>query len=316
VDDVTEVGSKDNLWDRVTEGSEFLVGWLESSLGAFWQVKNKSWLIDLDSVGTGCLQLLEKLNIDWDKLFDERDWLNGLVTVWLSEVEERDWADKDWASVDTSLLCLKELNNSFWVGDELEGLRILEGWLHVMVVCIEPFNHLQRWDIDTLLLETTTHGEVFIDRVEVIFSVSLWDSLDGNVSVFNMKVFVIATYTEILDVSKNLIVQSEVIAGDDIDTSLLLDFPVGKTETLGLGEELSLSDLSTPVVLCGLLEITVYTHAGETEDRSVRVFISIILVTCSTVRRLMSLPLAFSSRGRDESKDLRLNHVCGPEELR
>ena len=46
---------------------------------------------------------------------------------------------------------------------------------------------------------------------------------------------------------EDLVVESEVIAGDDIDTGILLDLPVGETKALGLLEELSLGELSTPV---------------------------------------------------------------------
>ena len=76
------------------------------------------------------------------------------------------------------------------------------------------------------------------------------------------------TYAEILDVGKDLIVEGEVIAGDDIDTSLLLDIPVLKTKSLCLREEVGLGELASPVSFGGLLQVTVYSHAGETEDRS------------------------------------------------
>lgn len=79
-----------------------------------------------------------------------------------------------------------------------------------------------------------------------------------------------ATYSEVLNVGEDLIVQSEVIAGDDIDTSVLLDVPVLKTESLGLGEEISLGELSAPVSFGGLLQVTVDAHAGETEDGAAR----------------------------------------------
>jgi hypothetical protein len=46
---------------------------------------------------------------------------------------------------------------------------------------------------------------------------------------------------------KDLVVEGEVVAGDDVDTGILLDLPVGKTEAFGLSEEVSLGDLSTPV---------------------------------------------------------------------
>jgi hypothetical protein len=45
------------------------------------------------------------------------------------------------------------------------------------------------------------------------------------------------TYAKVLDVCKNLIIKGEIVAGNDIDTSVLLDFPVSKTKPLGLLEE-------------------------------------------------------------------------------
>jgi hypothetical protein len=79
---------------------------------------------------------------------------------------------------------------------------------------------------------------------------------------------VICAYIEVLDVGENLIVESEVIGWDDVDTSILLDLPMCETETLGLGQKLLLGDLASPVVLGGLLQVTVHAHAGKTEDRS------------------------------------------------
>lgn len=67
---------------------------------------------------------------------------------------------------------------------------------------------------------------------------------------------------------KDLIVKSEVVGWDDVNTSILLDLPMCKTETLGLSKELLLGDLGRPVVLGCLLQVTVGTHARETEDRS------------------------------------------------
>lgn len=46
---------------------------------------------------------------------------------------------------------------------------------------------------------------------------------------------------------EDLVVQGEVVAGNDIDTGILLDLPVSKTKALGLGEEVGLRDLATPV---------------------------------------------------------------------
>lgn len=177
VDDITEVGSEDNLWDGITKSGKLLVGWLEGSLDIGWEIEDQGWLINLDGLGTGSLELLEEVDVDWDKLVKQRDWLDGLSTVWLSEVKEGDWSDEDWAGLDTSLLGLKELVDGLWALGQLELLVILEGWLDIMVVRVEPFDHLQGWNIDTLLLQTTAHGKVLINLVELVLGVSLWNSL-------------------------------------------------------------------------------------------------------------------------------------------
>jgi hypothetical protein len=41
-------------------------------------------------------------------------------------------------------------------------------------------------------------------------------------------------------VGEDLVVESKVVAGDDVDASILLNLPVGKTEALGLSEEVGL----------------------------------------------------------------------------
>lgn len=68
---------------------------------------------------------------------------------------------------------------------------------------------------------------------------------------------------------KDLIVKSEVVAGNDIDAGLLLDVPVLKAKSLGLAEQISLRELTTPVSFGRFLQVTVDSHARETEDRSV-----------------------------------------------
>ena len=73
-------------------------------------------------------------------------------------------------------------------------------------------------------------------------------------------------YSEVLDLVKNLVIESEVIAGNDIDTSLLLNVPVLQTESLCLSEEVSLGKLAAPVCLSCLFQVTESSHAGETED--------------------------------------------------
>ena len=68
---------------------------------------------------------------------------------------------------------------------------------------------------------------------------------------------------------KDLIVESKVIAGDDVYAGFLLDVPVLKTEPLGLTKELGLGELASPVCFGCFLQVTVDSHARETEDRSV-----------------------------------------------
>jgi hypothetical protein len=58
------------------------------------------------------------------------------------------------------------------------------------------------------------------------------------------------TYTKVLDVCEDLIVESEVIAGNDVDTGLLLDVPVLETKSLCLSKEIILRELTAPVRLC------------------------------------------------------------------
>jgi len=72
-----------------------------------------------------------------------------------------------------------------------------------------------------------------------------------------------------LDLVEDLIVESEVIAGDRVDTSILLDGPMCETESLGLCKKLGLGELAAPVCLSCLLEVTVDTHTGKTKNRSV-----------------------------------------------
>jgi hypothetical protein len=70
-------------------------------------------------------------------------------------------------------------------------------------------------------------------------------------------------------VGENVVVESEVIARDDIDTGILLDSPVGKTKSLCLSEELGLGKLSSPVCFGGFLQVTVDTLTRETKDRTI-----------------------------------------------
>jgi hypothetical protein len=48
---------------------------------------------------------------------------------------------------------------------------------------------------------------------------------------------------------QDLIVKGEVIAGNDVDASILLDLPVSKTKSLGFDKQVGLRDLATPVCI-------------------------------------------------------------------
>ncbi|KUI73961.1 hypothetical protein VM1G_11931 [Cytospora mali] len=254
VDDVTEVGGEDQVGDLVTQAGELLVRGLESGLGLGRKVENQDGLVDLDSGGTSSLQLDKELLVDRHKLVEQVNWVNALTTVGLAEVEERDRSDKNGAGLDTSLLSLVELEDGLRVGSQLEGLVVLESRLDVVVVGVKPLDHLQSRNVNTVLLVTTTHGKVFIDTVQLGAGITLRNSLDGVILATRH----IETYTKVLDVAEDLVVQGKVVRGDDVDTGILLDLPVSESESLGLSEELILRDLAAPV--------TVDTHAGETEN--------------------------------------------------
>lgn len=229
VDDVTEVSGEDELGDLVAKAGELLVGGLESSLGLGGKVEDEDRLIDLDSLGTSFLELSEVLLVNGQKLVEQVNGVNRLATVGLAEVKEGHRADEDGACLDASLLGLLELGNSLGGVNELEGLVVLEGRLDVVVVGVEPLDHLQGGDVDATLLVTTAHGEVLVDGVETILGVAVRDS------------------TEVLDLVEDLVVESKVVAGDGADASILLNLPVSKAKTLGLNKKVSLRDLATPV---------------------------------------------------------------------
>jgi hypothetical protein len=113
----------------------------------------------------------------------------------------------------------------------------------------------------------TAHGEVLIERVELVLGVALRDDLRW-MSVTNVELqreMKSWTHVEELDVVEEVVVESKVVARDDVDAGVLLDLPVSQTQTLGLLDELVTGELVSPVCLVGLLQVTVRTHAGETE---------------------------------------------------
>jgi hypothetical protein len=248
VDDVTEVGGDGDGRDSAASGDESLISGLESSLDLRLEVEDEDGLIDLDRLGTGGLEGLQELNVDGDELAKEGDGVNGRATVGLAKGEERDRTDEDGASLNASLLGLLELADGLGVLGKGESLVVLEGGLDVVVVGVKPLNHLQSGDIDTSLLVATAHGEVLIERGELLLGVAFGNGIEE------------------LNVVKNVVVVGEVVGGDDVDTGILLDLPVGETESLALGEEVILRDLASPVSLVGLLEVPKDTHTGETQD--------------------------------------------------
>lgn len=280
MNDVTEVGGKDKARSLGTEGTELLVSRLESSLGLGGKVKDKDRLVNLNILDTSLLQLGKELNVEGKKLINLGDGVNGLTTVSLGEGQERNRTQDDRASDDTSLLSLKELSNRLGVGSKLEDLVVLEGGLDVVVVGVKPLHHLQRRDINGglaifgRLLKTTTQGEVFIDRVEVVLGVALGDN------------------AEELDVVKDLVVVSKVIAGDNVDTSILLDLPVLLTKPLSLSQKLITRDLVTPVSFRGFLEVTELSHARETKNSAV-------------AKKKLVLPMTTE---QEQYLNIRLNH--------
>jgi hypothetical protein len=73
-------------------------------------------------------------------------------------------------------------------------------------------------------------------------------------------------YVEHLNVVEDVVVEGKVVAGDDIDTGVLLDLPVLATESLALSEQVISRQLAGPVCLVGLLQVSETSHAGETQD--------------------------------------------------
>ena len=139
VDDVTEVGGKDELGQ--TAGGELLVGRLEGILDLLLEVEDEDGLVNLDILGTSLLQLLKELDVYGEELLEESNRVDGLVAVGLTKSKEGDGTNEDRAGGDASLLGLLELANGLGVGSELEGLAILEGGLDVVVVGVEPLDH-------------------------------------------------------------------------------------------------------------------------------------------------------------------------------
>jgi hypothetical protein len=80
-----------------------------------------------------------------------------------------------------------------------------------------------------------------VDNIEVVLGVPLWDSLQRGILVVVKRPSELAsTHAEVLNLAEDLVVQSKVVARDDVDTGIFLDLPVGKTQSLGFGEKVGL----------------------------------------------------------------------------
>lgn len=73
-------------------------------------------------------------------------------------------------------------------------------------------------------------------------------------------------YPKKLDVIQDLIIESEVITRNEINSSALLDLPVLQTESLALLQELVARELASPVSLSRLLQFSKPSHSWETEN--------------------------------------------------
>lgn len=141
VDNVAEVGGKDNAGSLVTESTKLLIDRLEGSLGLDREIENENRLVNLNVLDTGSLQLGKEVNVEGNQVVDLVNGVNLLTTVGLGEGQEGDGTQDDGTSDDTSLLGLEELSNGLGVGSELEDLVLLEGRLDVVVVRVEPLDH-------------------------------------------------------------------------------------------------------------------------------------------------------------------------------
>lgn len=141
VDNVTEVGGKNNAGSLVTESTNLLVDGLEGSLGLGREIENENRLVNLNILDAGSLQLGKEVNVDGNQVVDLVNRVNFLTAVGLGEGQEGDGTQDDGTSNDASLLGLEELSNGLGVGSELEDLVLLKGRLDVVVVRVEPLDH-------------------------------------------------------------------------------------------------------------------------------------------------------------------------------
>ncbi len=82
-------------------------------------------------------------------------------------------------------------------------------------------------------------------------------------------------YPEELYVVKNVVIEREVIAWDDVDAGLFLYLPVLLSETLAFCKQVFLGKFPAPVGFCSFLEVSIDSHTREAKhgaEFSVRIF--------------------------------------------
>jgi hypothetical protein len=132
----SEVGGEDDLGGDL---GKLLVGGLELSGEGLSSVEDKDGLVDLNGLGTGLLELGEKLGVNGDELIEglERLVAGSGVSGGFSEGEEGDGSEDDGSGGDTELLGLLELSEGLVVVKlEVDGTRDLGN--DVVVVRVEP----------------------------------------------------------------------------------------------------------------------------------------------------------------------------------
>ena len=251
--DVTEVGGQGDL--RQTLTNQLLESRLVQVLDILRQVQDQDRLVDLDGSGTGVVQLSEQRLVDRQELVQQRDRVQVQgVLVSLTQVQVRDRTNNDRSGLDAQFLGLQVLNNWLQAGlrVQLELGRVGEGWSDIMVVGVKPLHHLQGSDINSSLglgglsLQTSTHGKQHIDWLQAKLGVSVWDDVEQKRQV------------------QHLVVEGEIVRGNHIDTSVLLQLPVVGSDLLTLGQQVVDSDLLGPVGLGDFLQLSLSTNTGET----------------------------------------------------
>ena len=125
-------------------------------------------------------------------------------------------------------------------------------WYNVMVIGVKPFGHFHGGDIQAILLIAPCHGEVQVDLgigldFGEYFGVPFRDNTQHQRSI------------------QYLVVITEIVTGDEVDTSLLLQLPVLLADAAGCGKQLVPAGFALPVLLTGFFEFTIGPYARVAE---------------------------------------------------